>query len=104
MLKNTKTFAYGVFCVLASITGTAYAQQPSPAQVQQAVEQLDKRFAAADTNKDGCVTKDEANGKMPRVYKNFEMIDKDKKGCVTLQQIKVTMQEGLADMKAKKQN
>ncbi len=50
--------------------------------------QLNARFAAADKNKDGKLTLDEARAGMPRVAMGFSLIDADKKGYVTLAQIK----------------
>jgi len=72
---------------LAVTSAYAQAGAPSEARKQQLVEELKKRFAAADANGDGKLTKDEANGKMPRVYQNFDAIDKNKKGYVTLEEI-----------------
>jgi Ca2+-binding EF-hand superfamily protein len=103
-MKTFKRLGYGAFYAFAFSSGLAHAQQPSPAQMQRAAAQLDARFTAADTNKDGCVTKDEAKDKMPRLYANFEQVDKDKKSCVTLDQVKASFQDGVAEMKAKKQN
>jgi Ca2+-binding EF-hand superfamily protein len=85
---------------LALFAGLSHAQQPTPAQVQQALAQLESRFAAADTNQDGCVTKEEAKGKMPRLYNQFERVDKDKKGCVTMDALKASMQDLAAGRKA----
>ena len=50
--------------------------------------QIDERFAAADKNKDGKLTLDEARSGMPRVADNFDKIDSQKRGYVTLDQIK----------------
>jgi hypothetical protein len=49
---------------------------------------LTARFAAADKNKDGKLTLDEAKAGMPRVAKGFAMIDSGHQGFVTLAQIK----------------
>jgi len=51
-------------------------------------EQIDERFAAADTNHDGQLTLAEAEAGMPRVAANFDKIDADKSGTVTLAEIK----------------
>jgi Ca2+-binding EF-hand superfamily protein len=48
---------------------------------------LQERFAQADANGDGKLTKEEAKDKMPRVYAGFENIDADHAGYVTLEQI-----------------
>ena len=46
-----------------------------------------ERFAKCDTNKDGKLTKEEANGCMPRIYSNFSYIDSSGKGYVTVAEI-----------------
>ena len=51
-------------------------------------EQIDERFAAADTNHDGQLTLAEAKAGMPRVAANFSKIDADQSGTVTLEEIK----------------
>lgn len=49
---------------------------------------MEERFANADTNHDGKLTKEEATGKMPRVAKNFDQIDSGNAGYVTLDQMR----------------
>lgn len=88
--------------VCMSLVITSHAQQPDNAKAQKAMQELDARFAAADTNKDGCVTREEANNKMPRLYKNYDAVDTEKKSCVTLAQIKASLQEGTAQRAGKK--
>jgi Ca2+-binding EF-hand superfamily protein len=61
-----------------------------------------ERFAAADKNGDGQLTRDEANGKMPRVYDNFQTIDQGKKGYVTFQDIEKSLKENIVIESAKK--
>jgi hypothetical protein len=78
---------------------TSHAQQPDKGRMQKAMQELDARFATADANKDGCVTKEEAGTNMPRVQKNFDAVDTEKKSCVTLAQIKTSAQEGFAQRK-----
>lgn len=48
---------------------------------------LRSRFAAADKNRDGRLTRDECQAGMPRIFKGFDRIDADKKGYITLDQI-----------------
>ena len=48
---------------------------------------LKTRFAAADKNGDGKLTRDECQAGMPRIYKGFDRIDADQKGYITLDQI-----------------
>ena len=49
--------------------------------------EIAERFAKCDTNKDGKLTKEEANGCMPRIYSNFGYIDSSGKGYVTVSEI-----------------
>jgi hypothetical protein len=51
---------------------------------------VDKRFAEADKDGDGKLTREEAEA-MPRVSKNFDKLDADKQGYVTLAQLKEAM-------------
>ncbi len=50
--------------------------------------QIDAKFAAADKNQDGKLTREEAQQGMPKVAANFDKIDTQKRGYVTLDQIK----------------
>lgn len=50
--------------------------------------QIDERFAKADKNQDGKLTREEAQAGMPKVAANFDKIDTQKKGYVTVDQIK----------------
>ena len=63
----------------------------SPALVQANDSSRDKeiadRFAKCDINHDGKLTRDEANGCMPRIYSNFSSIDSANKGYVTVSEI-----------------
>jgi Ca2+-binding EF-hand superfamily protein len=61
-----------------------------------------ERFTAADKNGDGRLTREEANGKMPRVYDNFQTIDQGKKGYVTFQDIEKSLKENVVIEGAKK--
>jgi Ca2+-binding EF-hand superfamily protein len=58
--------------------------------------QLEQRFAAADANGDGQLTRDEAKAGMPRVYKQFDAIDANHKGFVTLDEIRAAVQTRMA--------
>jgi hypothetical protein len=57
------------------------------ARAEQMRTELHKRFATADVNVDGHLTRDEAKGKMPWVYRNFDAIDTSHSGSVTMEQI-----------------
>ena len=72
----------GCAIVAASITSAQAAADPKRDA------DIDARFKAADKDKNGCLTYQEAIEGMPRVAKGFEKIDTAKKGCVTVDQIK----------------
>lgn len=76
-------------CVLAFGGAAAHAQAPAPdtGRAQRVQDELQKRFAGADANGDGRLTKGEAKGKMPFVYKHFDEIDAAHSGTVTLADI-----------------
>ena len=76
-------------CIAASfIVVPAFAQNPqNSARAEQLKAQMIERFQQADVNKDGRITKTEANGKMPRLHANFEKVDSDGDGYVTQQDI-----------------
>ncbi|MGU4701465.1 EF-hand domain-containing protein [Burkholderia cepacia] len=60
----------------------------SPAFAQSAMQQkLEARFAAADVDHDGKLTRAEAQAGMPRVAEHFDEIDSAHAGYVTLAQI-----------------
>ena len=50
--------------------------------------ELEPHFAKADVNKDGQLSRDEAQKGMPLIYQKFDLIDADKNGFVTLDEIK----------------
>jgi hypothetical protein len=57
------------------------------AQIDAVKAAVTSRFANADQNHDGQLTRAEARGKMPHVYDHFADIDAMHKGSVTLEQI-----------------
>ena len=67
--------------LLIFITAPAYADDASRNK------EIQERFAKCDTNHDGKLTRNEANGCMPRVYDHFSRIDRQSKGFVTVQEI-----------------
>jgi len=75
----------GFTLVLASIAAGAAAQDSDRAK--QVAAEMQKRFAAADKNGDGRLTKAEAEAGMPYVHKHFDEIDKAKQGSVSLADI-----------------
>jgi Ca2+-binding EF-hand superfamily protein len=75
---------------LLALGTAAHAQAPDAARMEKAQKartELQKRFEAADTNKDGKLTREEAHAKMPKVYKNFDAIDAGHTGTISLADI-----------------
>jgi hypothetical protein len=68
-------------------TTAALAQTADAGRAAQMQAELKKRFAAADGNADGRLTREEAQGKMPRVSQHFDAIDATHQGFVTLADI-----------------
>lgn len=78
--------AVALLCT-ACFTSNSAAQGAESARQEKLRADLEKRFKAADTNADGRLSRDEAKGGMPRIYRNFDAIDTDKKGSISLEQI-----------------
>ena len=72
---------------LAAPLLAAHAQSTNAAREQQMEAELKKRFAAADLDHDGRVTRAEAQAGMPLVFKYFDEIDSAKNGSLTMTQI-----------------
>lgn len=85
----TPTFNLRVLSImgLLALGNAAQAQSPNTARLEKARTELQKRFDAADTNKDGKLTREEAQAKMPKVYKNFDAIDAGHTGAISLADI-----------------
>ena len=66
---------------LISVPLIAYADDASRDK------EIAERFSKCDINHDGKLTKEEANGCMPRIYSNFSYIDSTNKGYVTVAEI-----------------
>lgn len=75
---------------LSTLALTLVVSASANAQDKEQLKELEKRFAAADKDKDGKLTAEEAKA-MPRISSNFSRVDKDKLGYVTLEQIKSMM-------------
>lgn len=87
---NKIPFRHGL--LLAAVTAlmpttAVLAQTADAGRAAQMQAGLKKRFAAADANGDGQLTREEAQGKMPRVYQHFDAIDATHQGFVTLADI-----------------
>jgi Ca2+-binding EF-hand superfamily protein len=77
-----------IVALAATVPATAaLAQTADSGRAARMQAELQKRFAAADANADGRLTRDEAKGKMPRVYEHFDEIDAAHNGFVTLADI-----------------
>ncbi|MFX1681019.1 EF-hand domain-containing protein [Mitsuaria sp. CC2] len=83
----------------AVVATLALTTLPAQAQNGKAAQKLEDRFAAADKDHDGKLTKAEAEAGMPRLAKHFDEVDTQKTGSVTLDQVK---QYAAAQMKDRK--
>jgi len=99
-MTNSPTLAgrAGFALVLALIAASSAAQDVDRAKERAA--EMQKRFAAADKNGDGRLTKDEARAGMPYVYQHFDEIDKAKQGSITLAEIAAYAREQRAARKS----
>jgi EF hand len=88
--------------VLAFGGASAIAQTSNTPDPQQMRAKMTERFAAADVNHDGKLTREEAEAKMPMVAKNFDQIDTTHKGYVTLDDIQAFSREKMAARRAAK--
>ena len=94
-----KTLLISLFLSLSALSA-AHAEALTPAQQGKLQATLEQRFAQADANKDGQVTREEAKGVMPRLFRNFERVDADHSGAVTMAEI----QQAIDVLVALKQN
>lgn len=82
---------------LCIVSAGAYAQaSPQPAaapnaRMERAEQQLQSRFASANTTRDGKLTREQAASGMPMVARHFDEIDTQRAGYVTLPQIEAFM-------------
>jgi hypothetical protein len=76
-----------VAIALALPLSASFAQAANPERTQKMAAELQKRFTAADANGDGRLTKDEAKGKMPFVFKHFDEIDTAHAGSISMADI-----------------
>jgi Ca2+-binding EF-hand superfamily protein len=87
----------GFALVLASIATSTAAQDAD--RTRQMAAEMQKRFAAADKNGDGRLTKEEARAGMPYVYRHFDAIDKTRQGTISLAEIAAYAREQRAARK-----
>lgn len=85
---------------LCIVSAGAYAQAgPQPAaapaapnpRMERAEQQLQSRFANANTTRDGKLTREQAAAGMPMVARHFDEIDTQRAGYITLPQIEAFM-------------
>lgn len=98
MKNKIAIFILSIAASFASTGAMAQAQttpQPpvSPQRMEHAMQQLQARFAAANTTHDGKLTQAQAAQGMPMVARNFDQIDAQKAGYITLPQIEQFMQQ-----------
>lgn len=60
-------------------------------------EKLRERFAAADADHDGTLSRTEATAGMPRVAKHFDAIDTDHDGKLTLAEVAAFLKQARAE-------
>lgn len=72
---------------------TAAPQGGNPQRMERMVQQLQTRFANANTTHDGKLTREQAAAGMPMVATHFDEIDAQKAGYITLPQIEAFIQE-----------
>jgi hypothetical protein len=90
-----KLLAALLLCCASTIT---FAQSAGPEagnaqRMEHMAQQLQTRFANANTTHDGKLTKQQAEAGMPMVARHFDEIDTQKAGYITLPQIAAFMQE-----------
>ena len=74
--------------VALSVSSAAFVVHAADgARAERLQAELQKRFTAADANGDGRLTRDEAKGKMPRVYEHFDEIDSAHAGSISVADI-----------------
>lgn len=72
------------------------------ARLEQARAEFDKRFAEADADHDGKLSREEAKA-MPHVAENFDAIDTAKTGFVTKEQVQAEIKKRGAERRRAKQ-
>lgn len=77
-----------MLAMATALPGLALAQKAAatPPAVQKADRTVRSMFAFADYNKDGQLTRAEAQGHLPFTYDNFQAIDVDKRGWINFEQ------------------
>jgi Ca2+-binding EF-hand superfamily protein len=81
MKSRLQFFAWIVLSICVPLASVAAEIDPDT------LATLKSRFAAADKNGDGKLTREECEAGMPRIYRGFDTIDSENKGYITLNQI-----------------
>nr|WP_116341672.1 EF-hand domain-containing protein [Cupriavidus taiwanensis] len=92
-----KMIAVLILCIVsagASAQGAGMPLAGGP-RVERALQQLQARFASANTTRDGKLTREQAAAGMPMVASHFDQIDTQRAGYVTLPQIEAFMTQTL---------
>jgi hypothetical protein len=86
------------FCILSSAAAAQTALPPAGGgmRMERMLQQLQTRFANANTTHDGKLTREQAASGMPMVAQHFDEIDTQKMGFVTLPQIEAFMKQRVA--------
>jgi hypothetical protein len=92
-----KMIAVLALCMASAGAFAQSAQPPAAAnpRMERAMQQLQSRFASANTTHDGKLTREQAAAGMPMVAKHFDQIDAQRNGYVTLPQIEAFMGQAM---------
>ncbi|MEC3764288.1 EF-hand domain-containing protein [Cupriavidus sp. SS-3] len=92
-----KMIAVLMLCIVSAGAHAQSAEMPAAgaggARAERALQQLQERFASANTTRDGKLTREQAQAGMPMVASHFDQIDTQRLGYVTLPQIEAFMQQ-----------
>lgn len=92
-----KMIAVLALCMASTGAFAQNAEMPAAAnpRMERAMQQLQGRFANANTTHDGKLTREQAAAGMPMVAKHFDQIDAQRTGYVTLPQIEAFMGQAM---------
>ncbi|MBP0628774.1 MULTISPECIES: EF-hand domain-containing protein [unclassified Cupriavidus] len=93
-----KMIAVLMLCIVSAGAWAQSAELPAAAgaggvRAERALQQLQERFAGANTTRDGKLTREQAQAGMPMVASHFDQIDTQRLGYVTLPQIEAFMKQ-----------
>lgn len=94
------TLTMSACCMLSSAAMAQYGGGDRSGRGQQAMQELNARFEAADTDHNGKIGKKEAKAGMPRLSEHFDQVDMDHDGYVTKGEMVGTM----VDMKEQRES